>query len=76
VRVILKVRKKGILILPKRLREVTGIEEGDDVIVEAEEGRLIIKVLRPKVVDVDPDLVERFLREEYELEKRKYEGLF
>ena len=75
MRVVLKVRKKGILILPKKLREEAGISEGDEVIVEAEKGKLVIRVLKPKVVDVDPDLVEKLLREEYELERRKHERI-
>ncbi|RLG66063.1 AbrB/MazE/SpoVT family DNA-binding domain-containing protein, partial [archaeon] len=49
-----------------------GIDEGDELIVEVEEGKLTMKVLRPKVVDVDPNLVEELLREEYRLERRKY----
>ena len=71
VRVVLKVRRKGVLILPKKLREEVGIREGDDVIVEVEGDKLVLRVLRPRVVDIDPDLVEKLLREEYELEKRK-----
>ncbi|MEM2799367.1 MAG: AbrB/MazE/SpoVT family DNA-binding domain-containing protein [Candidatus Bathyarchaeia archaeon] len=34
VKVILKIRKKGILILPKSLREAAGINEGE-VVAEA-----------------------------------------
>ncbi len=71
----LKVRKKGIIILPKDLREKVGIKEGDEVIVEVDDGKLIMRVLRPKVVDVDPNLITKFLEEEYELEKRKYKEL-
>lgn len=72
MRFVLKVRRKGVLILPKRVREIAGISEGDEVIVEAERNMLIIRVLKPKVVDVDPSVVENLLREEYELERRKY----
>ncbi|MCS7364465.1 MAG: AbrB/MazE/SpoVT family DNA-binding domain-containing protein [archaeon GB-1867-035] len=72
MRFVLKVRRKGVLILPKRVREIAGINEGDEVIVEAERNMLIIRVLKPKVVDVDPSVVENLLREEYELERRKY----
>lgn len=72
MRVVLKVRKKGIVILTKDIRRKAGIDEGDELIVEVEEGKLTMKVLRPKVVDVDPNLVEKLLREEYELERRKY----
>ena len=75
VRVVLKVRKKGIIILPKRLREEAGISEGDEVIVEVEKGKLVMRVLKPRVVDVDPGLVEKLLREEYELERRKHERI-
>jgi len=72
MRVVLKVRKKGIVILTKDVRRKAGIDEGDELIVEVEEGKLTMKVLRPKVVDVDPNLVEKLLREEYGLERRKY----
>ena len=46
----LKVRKKGVIILPKAVREVVGLEEGDEVLVEIRDGIL----LKPaKKVDVD-----------------------
>ena len=45
----------------------------DEVIVKVEEGKLTIRALRPKVVDVDPSLIEKLLREECELEKRENE---
>jgi len=73
LRAVLKVRKKGVLILPKRIREAVGIREGDEVLVEADEGLLVIRPLRPKVVDVDPGLVEELLREEYRLEAGEHE---
>ena len=75
MRIVLKVRKKGIIILPKKLREEVGIREGDEVVVEVEKDRLVLRVLKPKIVDVDPILVEKLLREEYEIEKEKYEGI-
>ena len=71
MRVVLKVRRKGVLILPKKLREEVSIREGDDVIVEVEGDKLVLRVLRPRVVDIDLNLVEKLLREEYELEKGK-----
>jgi len=33
MKAVLRVRKKGIIILPKRIREALGIDEGDEVIV-------------------------------------------
>ena len=72
---VLRVRKKGILIIPKHIRERVGIEENSDVIVEIKDGSLIIRPLRPKVVKIDPKTVEELLREEYALEGRKYEEI-
>lgn len=71
VRVILKVGKKGVLVLPKGLREAAGIEEGE-VLAEAREGEILIRPLRPIVVEVDPSVVEGLLREEGELEDEKF----
>ena len=76
MRIVLKVRRKGILILPKKLREAIGVNEGDDVITEVKGDKLILWVLKPKVVDVDPVYIDKLLREEYEVEKKKYEGMF
>ena len=75
LRIVTKVRKKGVLILPKRVREAAGIREGDEVLIEAGEGLLVIRPLRPKIVDVDPSLLEELLREEYRLEARKHEEI-
>lgn len=72
MRVVLKIGKKGVLVLPKRLREVIGLVEGGEVLVEVEGDRLVLKALKPKVVDIDPVLVEELLREEYGLENSRY----
>jgi len=68
MKTVLRVRKKGILILPKKIREACSINEGDDVIVEVKENMLIIRPLRPKIVDVDLKLIEKLLSEEFALE--------
>ncbi len=68
----MKVRRKGVIILPKRLRDALGVSEGDEVIAEVVEDKLILRALKPKVVDVDPEIVEEILREDYELEKSRY----
>lgn len=72
MRVVLKIGKKGVLVLPKRLREVIGLVEGGEVLVEVKGDRLVLKALKPKVVDIDPVLVEELLREEYGLENSRY----
>ena len=68
----MRIRKKDILILSKKLREEAGLREGDEVIVEVEESKLVMKVLKPKVVDMDLSVVGELLREEYEIEKSRY----
>ena len=72
----MKIRRKGLLILPKKLREAMGLEEGDDVVAEIVGDSLVLRVLKPKVVDVDPSLVEELLREEARFEERKYGRIF
>ena len=71
VRAILRIRKKGVLILPKKLRESLNVREGDELLAEVSEGVLILKPFKPKIVDVDPSLVEKILSEEDELERRR-----
>ncbi|RZN63603.1 MAG: AbrB/MazE/SpoVT family DNA-binding domain-containing protein, partial [Candidatus Methanodesulfokora washburnensis] len=46
MRVVLRMRKKGVLILPKSIREAAGIDEGE-VIAEAREGEIVLKPFRP-----------------------------
>lgn len=72
MRVVLRVRRKGVIILPKRLREAVGIDEGGEVLAEVVGDRLVLRALRPRVVDVDPEAVEELLREEFDLERRRY----
>jgi len=76
VRVILKIRKKGIIILPKKLREKIEVKEGDSIIAEVVENTIVLRPLTPKIVDIDPKFVEEILKEEAEMEKRKYEEIF
>jgi AbrB family looped-hinge helix DNA binding protein len=72
MRFLLKIRRKGILILPKKLREAVGFEEGDEVIAEVVGDSLVLRVLKPKVVDVDPKFVEELLREEDRFEEQRF----
>lgn len=71
VKVILKIRDKGVLILPKSLRMAAGIGEGE-VAVEAREGEIVIRSFKPRVVDIDPQFVEEILSEENRLEEEKF----
>lgn len=49
-----------------------GVDEGDEVVAEVVGDRLVLRALKPRVVDVDPKLVEELLREEYSLERSRY----
>ena len=66
---VIRVRKKGVLIIPKKIREEAGIQEGDELVLEAKKGELLIRTLKPKVVDVDPKIIDELLREENNLER-------
>jgi AbrB family looped-hinge helix DNA binding protein len=68
---ILSVRKKGIVILPKELREAVSLDEGSRVSVEVRDGGLLLKPLRPLVVRVEPGILEKVLSEEGQLEEEK-----
>ena len=72
MRAVLKVHRKGIIILPKRLREALGISNNDEVVAEVIGGKIVLRPLKPKIVDVNPEIVEELLREEYYLEKNRY----
>ena len=42
---IVKVHKKGIVAIPKRIREKAGIKEGMLLLIEAREGELVLRPL-------------------------------
>ena len=67
-----RVLKKGVVVIPKVLREEVGIKEGDLVVVKRVEDRIVIEPLerRLTLVTVDSGLVDRILREVDEEEKR------
>ncbi|MCY0873663.1 MAG: AbrB/MazE/SpoVT family DNA-binding domain-containing protein [Acidianus infernus] len=72
----IKLRKKGIIILPKDVREKLDIKENDILIGEIKGGELVLRPLKPKIVKVDPKVVEDVLKEEEEAERRKEEEIF
>jgi len=74
-RALLRVGKKGVVIIPKKLREVLSIKEGDELIAEASKGALVMRPFKPKIVDIDPSLVEKMLSDEGRLERERVERL-
>lgn len=71
VKVVLKVRKKGVIILPKSLRKAADIDEGE-VVAEVKDGEIVIRSLKPKVVDIDPTVIEELLGEAIKVEEEKF----
>ncbi len=71
LRTIVKLGKKGIIVLPKGIREAIGVNEGDKLVVKVEGDKLVLKPLKPLVVDVDPDIVREILRKERKLEEER-----
>lgn len=67
-------RKKGVLILPKSVREAAGIDEGE-IIAEAREGEIVLKPFRLREVEIDPKIADQILKEEDELERRKISAI-
>ncbi|BCU68849.1 AbrB/MazE/SpoVT family DNA-binding domain-containing protein [Stygiolobus caldivivus] len=74
--VYLKLRKKGVVIIPKEIREKLGVSEDDILIADIKDGELILRPLKPKIVRVDPKLVDEILKEEGDAERRKEEEIF
>lgn len=54
MRVVLRVRRKGIIILPKKLRKALGVDKGDEVIAEVVGDRLVLRALKPRLVEESP----------------------
>lgn len=67
----MKVRRKGVIILPKELRLRAGIEENSIVLAEITEKGVLLRALKPITVRVDPAVIERILSEEGRLEEEK-----
>ncbi len=75
MKVVLKVRKKGVIILPKMLRNAIGVNEGESLIAEVDGKRLILRALKPRVVDIDPTVVDDILKETDRMEEDRYERI-
>ena len=71
-----RVRKKGVVILPKDVREKLDIKENDVLLGEIRGGELVLRPLKPKIVRVDPKVLEEAIKEEGEAEKWKEEEIF
>ncbi len=73
--VVLNVRKKDVIVLPKNLREATGIDGEDEVMIDVASDKILLRALKPRVVDVDSRIVFELLRKEDSLETKRYRDL-
>ena len=73
-----KVGKKGEILAKKPLREISGIKPGDQVLIEANPGELIIKKIytveealaMPLIATGTPESVEKDIDEEAKLQEK------
>ncbi|MBS7248715.1 MAG: AbrB/MazE/SpoVT family DNA-binding domain-containing protein [Candidatus Freyarchaeota archaeon] len=72
---LLRVGRKGVVVLPKELREKMGVKEGDLLVLEEREGGFSVRAIRPLVVKVDLERVDELLGEERVLEESKFERM-
>jgi bifunctional DNA-binding transcriptional regulator/antitoxin component of YhaV-PrlF toxin-antitoxin module len=71
------VGKKGEILPKKALREASGIKPGDEVLIEAHQGELIIKKIysveealaMPTIATGTPETIEREIEEEMEIQE-------
>ena len=71
MKTVLKVYNKGIIVLPKWVREKIGISEGDSLIIEVRDSSVILTPLVPKRVKLGgkvSKMVREVKKEEIEFE--------
>lgn len=69
---IIRVSKKGVIVIPVEVREILGIKEGDLLTLELIDDTMVIKPLRPLRVKLGgkaQKIVREAKREELELEE-------
>ena len=71
MQVITRVGRKGVIVIPKKLRESLGIKEGSHVMMVIRDNAIVIKPFEPRRVKLDgkvSQIVARLKREEIQLE--------
>lgn len=69
--IVVKVGRKGVVVIPKRFREMLGLKEGSYVVMEIRDDVLVIKPFRVRRVRLGgrvSGILAEFRREEEELE--------
>ncbi|RLE78614.1 MAG: hypothetical protein DRJ36_04370 [Thermoprotei archaeon] len=70
-KVVTKVGKKGIIVIPKKIREYLGFGEGDVLVIRVSENKLVLERYVPKRVKLGgkiSEIVRDAKREELNLE--------
>lgn len=57
------------------LRNAIGVSEGESLIAEVDGKRIILRALKPRVVDIDPTVVDDILKETDRREEERYERI-
>jgi len=70
LRVVLRVGRRGVVVIPKALRERVGIEEGGLIEAEVVGDSIVLRPLKPLTVDIDPNAASSIIAEE----RRRWEG--
>jgi len=70
LKVVLRVGRRGVIVLPKAFRERVGIEEGGLVEVEVVGDSIVLRPLKPLTVDIDPSVASSLIAKE----RRRWEG--
>jgi AbrB family looped-hinge helix DNA binding protein len=65
----IKLQQRGLLTLPKKLREELSLEEGQILIVEQSEGKIILK---PQATSVDAELAKAIKEGLADIKKGKF----
>ena len=72
MRYVVRIGKRGFLLIPRRIREIIGVKEGDIVAIEAVEGAIRITPLSPEETGVNVISMEEILEEEVLSEEENY----
>ena len=70
MRAIVKLYSKGIVVIPKAIRDAVGVGEGDTLVVEATREAIVLRPLRPKRIKLGGrvrDILRRIREEEIKL---------
>ena len=71
-KVVTKIGRKGVIVIPKKIREILGIDEGSLVTIDVREGSIMIIPFTPKRVKLGgkaSEILREVREEELSLEK-------